>query len=141
MSGFLQYMPKSQMAAIEFIKTTFPNRFTAISGTSGYSVTKFIDDNPGFICDVVFIDGCHEFQPPFTDITNFRKLANDKAIVLLDDLEFPQVRQAVDLAVTNGLISPLIECIEGEVLVDQRFSPGVAALKRPGKKFCQTKFK
>lgn len=141
MSSYMNFMGKSQKIAVNFINETFPGRFHAVSGTSDVTIPKFLKENPGYKCDLIFIDGCHELHPMLTDIRNFKELATSETIVLLDDFENVQVRRAIEQAVKDNLLLPMIECIEGEVLIDERFGhPGWTKLDPPGKRFCQTKF-
>ena len=141
MGNFLGAMPASQKAGIDYIQRAFPGRFQDYAGTSDVSIPKFIQENPGYKCDLVYIDGCHHKEPTFIDITNFRKLATKDTVVLLDDLEFPGVREAIEEAIAKGLLEPFVECILGEVLIDQRFGMGFQLSNSNPKKFCQTRFK
>lgn len=142
MGQYLNTMGKSQKAAVDYINATFPGRFRISPGTSDYTIPNFIGDNPGYKCDLIYIDGCHELGPMLNDIQNFRKLATNNTIVLLDDFENDQVRRAIEAAVKVGYLHPMTECIEGEVLIDERFGhPGWTKLDPPGKRFCQTKFR
>lgn len=141
MQSYMQYMPKSQGAARRLINHLFPGRFTAYAGSSEFSIPTFIQNNAGYKCDLIYIDGCHEKIPTLNDIRNFRALAHSETIVLFDDLENTAVNGAIQAAVQEHLIHPMLECIEGEVLIDQRFGiAGWTKLDAPGKKFCQSKY-
>lgn len=141
MQSFMQFMPKSQGAARKLINHLFPGRFTAYAGSSEFSIPAFVQNNPGYKCDLIYIDGCHEKDPTLNDIRNFRALAHNETIVLFDDLENTAVNAAIQAAVREKLVQPMLECIEGEVLIDKRFGlEGWTKLDAPGKKFCQSKY-
>jgi predicted O-methyltransferase YrrM len=73
------------LPAKEYIDTTYPGRHTLILGDSTVTVPKYINDNPGKVFDVIFIDGGHEYNIANTDLDNCMKLAHKDTVVILDD--------------------------------------------------------
>jgi predicted O-methyltransferase YrrM len=71
--------------AKEYIDITYPNRHTLILGDSTITIPKYINDNPGKIFDVIFIDGGHQYPVSMADLENCKKLANNETIVIMDD--------------------------------------------------------
>ena len=138
MGDLMKYMPLSQQGAIAFLKAKFPGRFTDVSGSSADTVPEFVKHNPNFKCDLILIDGSHQEEATLVDFRNFRHLARQDTIVLIDDLEDPNVDKAVDKAIQQGIIKELVECISGERLIDPAFGhPGWNKLSGNGKKFCR----
>jgi len=69
----------------EYIDMTYPNRHSLIIGNSNKTIPEYIDNNPKKFFDVIFIDGCHNYEIVNTDLKNCRKLAHKDTIVILDD--------------------------------------------------------
>ena len=68
--------------SIEYIKTTFKNRFRIVCGDS----TKTIPTYSGSRYDLVFIDGGHYGNIPYLDIQNTMKYLSKKGgLLLIDD--------------------------------------------------------
>jgi hypothetical protein len=138
---FMKFMPLSQTAGRKFLERKFPGRFQARVGYSSDSVPKFIKENPGYICDLIYIDGSHRYEPTLGDIRNFKALANKDTVLLFDDLDWPEVKRAVEEATQKDkIMKPMIECIHGEVLVDGHFMRAGSPTLRREKIWCQTKY-
>ena len=138
--AWLDGMPKTQTAGRRAIEVLFPRRFKAFPGYSDETVPKFINNNPGYKCDLILIDGSHASEPAYMDIKNFKPLAHNNTILLFDDVDWPGIMNATNTAIAEKIIAPWIECINGEVLVDSRFArPGITKKDRP-LTFCQTKY-
>ncbi len=74
------------LTAKEYIDTNYPNRHTLILGDSTVTVPKYINDNPGKVFDIIFIDGGHEYDIANADLENCRNLANKDTLVIMDDI-------------------------------------------------------
>ena len=69
-----------------YIKEIFPNRFNITYGDSKHTVPEFTKSNPSLKCDILVVDGGHDYEIAKTDLLNMQKMANRKGnIVLLDD--------------------------------------------------------
>jgi predicted O-methyltransferase YrrM len=66
--------------AKNYIDLMYPNRHTLILGDSTVTVPKC---NNTF--DVIFIDGCHEYDVAKQDLENCIKLAHKDTIIIMDD--------------------------------------------------------
>lgn len=73
------------LQAIGFVAKTFPDRFTITVGNSIQTIPRFALEHPGVKCDLIIVDGGHEFQVSRSDIANFQRLANPAGHVLLVD--------------------------------------------------------
>lgn len=72
----------------KYIDETYPGRHTLILGDSTVTIPEFIKnnkDNKKF--DLIFIDGGHEGDVPFLDMTNCKNLAHKDTILILDDVK------------------------------------------------------
>jgi len=72
----------------EYIDLTYPNRHSLFLGNSVVSVPEYINNNPGKVFDLIFIDGGHDYDVAIADLENCRKLAKNDTIVILDDTLF-----------------------------------------------------
>jgi hypothetical protein len=75
--------------AANHIKAQFPGRFDIELGDSVQAVPGFVQRHPGFVCDVLHVDGAHEGDIPRLDLANMRALARPHSILLMDDLQCP----------------------------------------------------
>ncbi|ELR20367.1 uncharacterized protein ACA1_186330 [Acanthamoeba castellanii str. Neff] len=75
--------------AANHIKAQFPGRFDIKLGDSVQAVPGFVQRHPGFVCDVLHVDGAHEGDIPRLDLANMRALARPHSILLMDDLQCP----------------------------------------------------
>jgi predicted O-methyltransferase YrrM len=75
----------------QYIDKTFPGRHTLIIGDSTMSVPKFIKDHPETKFDLLFIDGCHEFDIAKADLENCKHLAHKDSIFIMDDTIFSDI--------------------------------------------------
>lgn len=125
-----------QDAAVEFHKSVpHARRWHRIKGDSQQTVPKFASENPGVKCDIVHVDGWHESPVVYNDIKNFRLLAHQETVVLIDDAnEAPtqgDMQQAVDKGVTEEW-----ECMDARDETDERFASQPIWPKR----FCTTRY-
>ena len=88
-------------AAINGLREMFPGRninlLTGDSATAVPSFARVFSPTPdsGVKCNVIFIDGSHDYDFAITDIVNFAALANRTFHrVIMDDGELPDVQRA-----------------------------------------------
>jgi predicted O-methyltransferase YrrM len=74
-----------------YIDKTFPGRHTLIIGDSMQSIPKFIRDHPETKFDLLFIDGCHEFEFAKADLENCKHLAHEDSVFIMDDTMFSDI--------------------------------------------------
>ncbi len=88
---------------VEFMRKKYPNRFEFIPGDSAITVKRYAERTSKKF-DLIFIDGCHQFDHAVNDIYNCRKLAHQNTVVWIDDYAPYGVQGAVDHCVQQGLI-------------------------------------
>jgi hypothetical protein len=66
-------------------------------------VPAFVDAYPEKKCDLLFIDGGHSYEVAKADIENFKALATEDSLVIMDDTDAPDVRVAWGEA-TQGVV-------------------------------------
>ena len=102
-------------AAINAFGELFPNRIiNLVEGDSKRTVPNFShmfgihkSRDEGFKCNLIFIDGSHYHSNAYADIVNFAPFANSSYHrLIVDDMQFGGVRQAVARSVTEGLVTP-----------------------------------
>lgn len=79
--GAHEYVP----VAKSYIDFMYPDRHHLILGDSTITVPQYILEHPGKTFDLIFVDGCHEYDVVYQDMENVRKLAHPNTIVILDD--------------------------------------------------------
>lgn len=79
------------LAGKRYIDKMFPGRHTLIIGDSTLSIPKFIKDHPQTKFDLLFIDGCHEYDIAKADLENCRHLANKESLFIMDDTIFSDI--------------------------------------------------
>eukprot|EP00238_Polyblepharides_amylifera_P003486 CAMPEP_0196574568 /NCGR_PEP_ID=MMETSP1081-20130531/4268_1 /TAXON_ID=36882 /ORGANISM="Pyramimonas amylifera, Strain CCMP720" /LENGTH=351 /DNA_ID=CAMNT_0041892645 /DNA_START=178 /DNA_END=1234 /DNA_ORIENTATION=- len=62
------------------------DRFNLHWGDSSLRVPQFIIENPGFICDIIHVDGGHWGKIPVSDLLNFKKISNENSLLIIDDV-------------------------------------------------------
>jgi hypothetical protein len=78
---------------------------TLTEGDSTVQVPRFVGWHPDVYCDVISVDGAHDRHFPDVDLHNFKYLANDPNIVLIDDYnpkDWPAVIRGVDKRIAEG---------------------------------------
>jgi predicted O-methyltransferase YrrM len=73
-------------AAKQHIDDTFPGRHLLIRGNSVQTVPEFHLGNSQMKFDLIFIDGCHDFEFVRADLLNMRKMATQNTILVIDDI-------------------------------------------------------
>jgi hypothetical protein len=69
----------------KFLDETFPGRLELVLGSSLDTVPQFAKDHPGYVCDVLHIDGGHYGEVPYLDLVNMKVMARNHSVVLIDD--------------------------------------------------------
>lgn len=69
----------------QYIDVVFPRRHTLILGNSIFSVPHYISEHPNKKFDVIFVDGCHDYEIARADLQNCMNLAHKDTIVIMDD--------------------------------------------------------
>jgi len=89
----------------ELLQHTFPNQLTLVMGDSTVTVPKFIQEKPEQKCNIIFVDGGHDFDTALADISNMKAMANQTYHrLIVDDANWGEVRQAWDKAVDTGIV-------------------------------------
>jgi predicted O-methyltransferase YrrM len=71
--------------AKEYIDITYPGRHTLILGDSTTTIPQYISNNINKTFDLIFIDGCHNYDIANADLQNCKSLANKDTIIIMDD--------------------------------------------------------
>jgi hypothetical protein len=67
-------------------------------------VPAYVDAYPEKKCDLLFIDGGHSYEVAKADIENFKALATEDSLVIMDDTNMWAVEQAWAEAEVNGIV-------------------------------------
>lgn len=142
MGDLVNYMATYQNAGIRFLQEKFKGRFHPIKGYSDKTVPEFTRVHSKVRCDIILIDGSHTTQGTLVDFRNFKALAHKDTTVFIDDLEDPQVSEAIRLAIQENILAPnMTECIRGEKYINPDFGPpGFTELPGDGKHYCRTHY-
>lgn len=98
----------------EYLRNLFPSRFFVHFGNSTQTIPNFIRANPGFRCDLMFVDGGHLYPVALADLRNLASIANlEGNVIVLDD--FPtdwgsELGMAWDEMTRDGIIKELMRC-------------------------------
>ena len=91
-----------------------PARFqTIVKGPSGTTVRQFHYDNPTVTCDLISVDGGHDFANAVADIENMQFFANPKFNILLIDDTNCDAHYCVDEAVREHLRRGTVKALDG----------------------------
>lgn len=110
--------------AKEYIDLTYPNRHNLIFGNSITSVPLYFKDNKDIKFDIIFIDGCHDYEIAKLDMENCFHLAHKDTIVILDDTMFTK---GWEQAYTFGPTKTWLEHLEQKKIIElnrKDYSPG-----------------
>jgi predicted O-methyltransferase YrrM len=76
------------------IDDLYPGRHTLIRGDSRQTLPQYSRANPDTSADIAFIDGGHFGDVPWSDATNALKLLRHGGLLVMDDVYYPDVKQA-----------------------------------------------
>ncbi len=80
-----------------------------IKGNSIYKVPEFLEKN-NLLFDLIFIDGCHDYDVALLDIKNTMNFLNNGGILIVDDLHMGGVYSAViNSGINNIYNSEVVE--------------------------------
>ena len=69
-----------------FLNRIFPGRLFVHFGNSSYTIPEYIVGNPSFRCDLMLVDGGHDYDIAKSDLTHFVSVANpDNNVIMFDD--------------------------------------------------------
>lgn len=102
-------------AAKQYIDATYPMRHTLILGDSTLSIPKYINDSPGKVFDLIFIDGGHDYAISIADLENCTKLANKDTVVIMDDTMYTNGWQGGH---TIGPTKTWVEYVNGGIITE-----------------------
>jgi hypothetical protein len=71
--------------AAEFLQKSFPGRLVVTWGDSQKTLPRFQMENPNVKCDVVVVDGGHDFEIAESDLRNFLPMVSPHHILVIDD--------------------------------------------------------
>ncbi|KAK2141046.1 hypothetical protein LSH36_1173g00002 [Paralvinella palmiformis] len=114
----------------EYIRKLHPGRFNITWGDSTKTIPIFHRQHPEVLCDLIIIDGGHTTGICKADLLNFKKMANNDSIVILDNYpqkswKFNQILGDVwEWAKRNGEISEIFRCHVDAKPSDFGFSVG-----------------
>ncbi len=87
------------VTAKEFIDKEYPEKHRLIIGDSNIKLPEIIKSE-GITCDLIFIDGDHEFDTAIKDLEHGKKIAS---LVIVDDVIFnPDNQQAWNIGPTQA---------------------------------------
>jgi len=75
------------MRAAEKLNTQYPGRIHLIPGNSTETVPRYAQSPKAARCDVVFVDGDHNWDMPLVDLKQLQQLSHEKTLVIMDDTE------------------------------------------------------
>lgn len=69
----------------EYLQKKFPGRLHITWGDSTKTLPEFLQNNSSVKCDLVIVDGGHTETIASADLANFREMANEMNLVIIDD--------------------------------------------------------
>ena len=91
---------------VQYIKDAFPNtKITEVYGDSNITLKQYIDSNDFHTFDLIHVDGGHDTTTVENDFTNTKYMLARNGIVIFDDYNFENIRNAIDNYVDKGVIS------------------------------------
>ena len=103
-----------------YMQAKYPNRIKFVWGDSKTTINQFRQNitavynaplNETFSCDVIIIDGGHDYNTAISDIRKMRNFANPlHHIIIIDDYNLLSVRRAVAKVQKKQLIKKISAC-------------------------------
>ena len=96
-----------------YLQATFPGRLTVTWGDSKVTIPAFIKQHPDVRCDLIIVDGGHDYREANADLSNFRRLASKVHLLLVDDISYPElpgVRKAWTQNVESEKVAEFFRC-------------------------------
>jgi hypothetical protein len=124
-----EYSPKGE----EFIRSQTiltPDRMKIIKGSSLDTVKQFHRDNPQFKCNVISIDGGHDYKIAVQDVENMKFLSDPFFNILLIDDTNCESNYCVDTTIQEHLRRGTIEVLEGFSLNNNKRGVSIMTYKR-----------
>ena len=106
--------------AVQYFQKKLKDQFIFIEGDSNKTVSRFQKDHADVKADLIYIDGCHEYQWAFNDIKNCQKFAHDKTVVWIDDVA-PRFVGTVERAVIDCAYLGIIKIINHHTSFDEKY--------------------
>jgi len=104
---------------VQYIREAYPStKITEIYGDSNVILKEYIASNELHTFDLIHIDGGHEDETVENDFVCTQELLTEDGIVIFDDYNFGNIREAINKYVDEGVIS---EYTEGVVKTDLHF--------------------
>lgn len=104
---------------VQYIREAYPSaKITEIYGDSNITLKEYIASNKLHTFDLIHIDGGHEDKTVENDFVCTKELLTKDGIVIFDDYNFSNIREAINKYADEGVIS---EYTEGVVKTDLHF--------------------
>ena len=102
--------------AVQLLQSMFPGRLHIKYGDSRWTLPEFHRLHPDVSCDLIVIDGGHYQNVPRKDLINFRKMASQTNLIILDDQPGPgYFKSSIDVMwkemLSFGIVKELFTCI------------------------------
>ena len=102
--------------SVQLLQSMFPGRLHIKYGDSRWTLPEFYRIHPEVTCDLIVIDGGHYHNVPFKDLQNFREMASQTNLIILDDQPGPYYfKDSIDLMwkemVGSGMVKELFTCM------------------------------
>lgn len=94
----------------EFLNESYGGRLHMIWGNSKSSIPSFSRKHPNVKCDLLVIDGSHEYSIVMADIINFKEMAWEKNILVMDDIQSSKIHGAFRNAIQAGIVQEIFSC-------------------------------
>ena len=99
------------------LQKRYPKRLNVTSGDSTKTLPEFHVSHADMKCDVIIVDGGHSEAVATADMENFKPMASNDHILVIDDCpaigEFVPLRKAYEHLKNRGLIVDKFQCTKG----------------------------
>lgn len=117
-------------ATAEYVRRSFPGRFSLTCGDSTKTLPAFAAANPGKTFDTIHVDGGHSAPIPLSDIRASLSMAHASTKIVIDDTDIVEsdggwsggdvtaaVRQVIDEGLVVIVEDPPSPCNKGNVVL------------------------